>query len=992
MAYRGASSRAGNEDAQDLSILRAEGREPGARRKKLAGYLRAANEMRQSYASTWAGGQGENDVGDDTPGAFPDAAVVRNGSEEMILFPSYARKHVKDKPQAQPGTIQQYPGTGRDYRDTTGAGDAEFWQQQWEQYEQDKAIVDVDVRGWLYAPHKGQMSRKHRLMVGLARQLVGIPAPSGRSSPSSSRPGSRSSSPTRPTRHEEEIVSQQADEILRKGEKEAEIAGRGDFSELPSTKDSDTSSLYAQSFNASPLPSPSQRTHEGSGADYLSMTKINDPARSGSDWISPVQKRSSWPAPAKMSPAELAVANGHLMTRLKPFMANPLVNTPISAFFYNEKMSRQKTINTNTAGQFTLRASLDFVPTHVRILASETLSATEPVHITSPQGVSLISDIDDTIKHSAITSGAREIFRNAFIRDLGDLTIEGVKQWYNKLADMGVKIHYVSNSPWQLYPVLTSFFKMSGLPSGSFHLKQYSGMLQGIFEPVAERKKATLEKIFHDFPERKFILIGDSGEADLEVYTDVVMEHPGRVLGIFIRDVTSPPSKGFFDPSMGPLGGDKGPSRSSTRNRSTDSLSLSKPFGRPDDIVDDDTDLRAAIAASLKDMEAEASQDRKFIFSDKPSSTRFPGSDNREARPRLPPRPPTDPPALEASAVEENLIDFSDDDVPTEKPLHAQRAFSTASSSNALPSHSRTASSASSQRNGSPSTTQRNAPPSNLPRNASPSDLQRTTSVPKSFTPPPAPPTKPPKFRAPSNEAEMPGKEVPTSKPPPPKPRKPSTTVNTIAPSPLSQVQANSPIATRPPPLPKRQTYREVAKQKLNHAYNALPSAPSYFTAGPTSPAKPRPAMTSADSTLDYPSAAPARTTSTAATKSLEDLKPPSSSRRPAPPAAPRRNLTSYPAAAAQYASNRLSWTDTTTGNNTDFNTGNPAQSPVVNKKEEMWKRRWARAKQIMEKEGVLLRSWRVGADCMDECCGIVEGALKEVQESERDEIEKEGR
>lgn len=119
------------------------------------------------------------------------------------------------------------------------------------------------------------------------------------------------------------------------------------------------------------------------------------------------------------------------------------------------------------------------------------------------------------------------------------------------MADMGVSIHYCSNSPWQLFPVLASFFKMHGLPPGSLHLKQYSGMLQGIFEPVAERKRSTLTRLLRDFPERMFILVGDSGEADLEVYTELALANPGRILAVFIRDVTTPEETAFFNSNSG---------------------------------------------------------------------------------------------------------------------------------------------------------------------------------------------------------------------------------------------------------------------------------------------------------------------------------------------------------------------------------------------------------------------------------------------------------
>lgn len=101
--YSGAPYTESDTDDGTLSGLRTE-REPGARRKKLAGYLKAANELRQAYQQSytrgWGNGGGDRldwDQGDDTPGAFPDAAIIRSGDEEMVLFPSYARKHVKRK-------------------------------------------------------------------------------------------------------------------------------------------------------------------------------------------------------------------------------------------------------------------------------------------------------------------------------------------------------------------------------------------------------------------------------------------------------------------------------------------------------------------------------------------------------------------------------------------------------------------------------------------------------------------------------------------------------------------------------------------------------------------------------------------------------------------------------------------------------------------------------------------------------------------------------
>ncbi|CAK4030598.1 actin patch 1 [Lecanosticta acicola] len=888
----------------DQSGLRSEGREPGARRKKLAGYLKAANELRQNYFS--GDTTVESHGPEDGPGAFPEAAVVRSGNEEMILFPSYARKHVESKrPQAAT------PG-----REMT---EEEYWRREWEKNEDINAMVDVDVRGWIYTPPRGPHTRKQRLLIGLARQLSGIPAPPsnkpGESSQSSTAP-SRNASPTR--QQDEDLINFEADQIVRRGQEEERYASRGAFYEKPG-QGKDTDSLYGDAQN-----NADRGRHSASYASTVS-SQDSDPGTT-----TPVQKRSSWPAaPAKMSSAELHMANTHLMTRLKPFMANPLANTAMSAFFYSESASRQRTVYTDASGHFSFRAALDFTPTHVRVLAGEKLSATEEVHVTSPKGVSLISDIDDTIKHSAISAGAREIFRNAFIRDLGDLTIDGVREWYNTLHDMGVKIHYVSNSPWQMYPVLTSYFKLANLPKGSFHLKQYSGMLQGIFEPVAERKKSSLDKIMRDFPDRKFVLCGDSGEADLEVYTEVALDNPGRILGIFIRDVTTTVKTGYFDPNSPP--GSRGHTRNHSRDKSGDSLAMSKRIARPPDIRDDNEDLKTAIAASLEDMEAEARRARRSINPDAiPPETRRSlrgGHETAPAKPNLPPRPPTHAATFGgsmAASPEEDLIDFADPP-PTQPWL---------------------------------------APPVRKP----------STQLGLKPTPSPPPPPKPAGLRSPTPEQSSKSLES-ASKTPPPRPGKPSSAVKpanlpqiqTHQPSPLSQVTRQESTRKPAPPLPMRpKTFRNTIVQ-------ALPGTGAYWQ-GDAGTSRTRPL-----SSRSQPTSPLARPMSMK--KSFEDLNLPEGALNQNPPAPPppRRTGSSYSLAQVRRrSSNRRSgaW---------DMDDG-PAGSPGdgVSKKEFMWKQRWARAQNLLERNGVTLRSWRVGSDVADVCVKLIEQELRKIEWEER--------
>ncbi|HPR38758.1 MAG TPA: App1 family protein [Spirochaetota bacterium] len=159
----------------------------------------------------------------------------------------------------------------------------------------------------------------------------------------------------------------------------------------------------------------------------------------------------------------------------------------------------------------------------------------------SRSGISVISDIDDTIKESNVLN-KKELLKNTFLREFK--AVKGMSSFYKKLKSQGAAFHYVSGSPWQLYPSISGFIKKSKFPAGSFHLKYIrakdSSIIDFITADQLSFKVNNIESILKDFPGRKFILIGDSGEFDPEVYTEITQRHREQIKAVYIRDVNKP--------------------------------------------------------------------------------------------------------------------------------------------------------------------------------------------------------------------------------------------------------------------------------------------------------------------------------------------------------------------------------------------------------------------------------------------------------------------
>ncbi|CAK5281269.1 unnamed protein product [Mycena citricolor] len=187
-----------------------------------------------------------------------------------------------------------------------------------------------------------------------------------------------------------------------------------------------------------------------------------------------------------------------------------------------------------------LLVTAELLPPKAGTSSAARLAKTNALHIPLTHSrVRVISDVDDTVKLSGILSGSRAVFYNVFVKEYDEIVIPGMGEWYTAMWNRGVRFHYVSNGPFELLPVLMDFFRSAQLPPGSVKLRSYAGrsLFSGLLSAPAARKRAGVQELVVAFPDSSFILIGDSGEQDLQLYADIARDYPEQVLAVFIRDV-----------------------------------------------------------------------------------------------------------------------------------------------------------------------------------------------------------------------------------------------------------------------------------------------------------------------------------------------------------------------------------------------------------------------------------------------------------------------
>ena len=110
-----------------------------------------------------------------------------------------------------------------------------------------------------------------------------------------------------------------------------------------------------------------------------------------------------------------------------------------------------------------------------------------------------------------------------------------------RLKNINCTFHYLSGMPDQLYTLTQEFIYTNNFPDGSFHMRHFGWAAASLFDFLHSEStfvhKISYLRFFLLNTVRDFVLVGDSGEKDPEIYGTIAREYPERIRAIFIRAV-----------------------------------------------------------------------------------------------------------------------------------------------------------------------------------------------------------------------------------------------------------------------------------------------------------------------------------------------------------------------------------------------------------------------------------------------------------------------
>ncbi|MFB9377093.1 App1 family protein [Kineococcus gynurae] len=173
---------------------------------------------------------------------------------------------------------------------------------------------------------------------------------------------------------------------------------------------------------------------------------------------------------------------------------------------------------------------------------------TAPVHVAAPSArTGIVCDIDDTALLTGLQRPLSAAWRTLTRAFAQRAPVEGMADLLAAAREHGdehAPVVYLSTGPWNFNEPLTRFLHRNGFPAGPLLQTRWGPSEEGFFRDGQAHKRRSLRRLREDFPDVRWLLVGDDGENDPAIYREFAREHPGNVAAVLLRQV-----RGDVDPA-----------------------------------------------------------------------------------------------------------------------------------------------------------------------------------------------------------------------------------------------------------------------------------------------------------------------------------------------------------------------------------------------------------------------------------------------------------
>jgi phosphatidate phosphatase APP1 len=179
----------------------------------------------------------------------------------------------------------------------------------------------------------------------------------------------------------------------------------------------------------------------------------------------------------------------------------------------------------------------------VRMRTADGIGVAEaPVFIVDPATrFGVISDIDDTVMVTALPRPLLAAWNTFVLNEHARVPTPGMAVLLERLAaaQPGTPVIYLSTGAWNVAPTITRFLSRNLFPAGPLLLTDWGPTHDRWFRSGREHKELNLARLAGEFPNLRWLLVGDDGQHDETIYKEFATLHPENVAAVAIRQLST---------------------------------------------------------------------------------------------------------------------------------------------------------------------------------------------------------------------------------------------------------------------------------------------------------------------------------------------------------------------------------------------------------------------------------------------------------------------